>query len=89
MNLCAQDFSEKPKGDALEAMKVDTSVLGALHNQIWLAPAAKPSMHRMLAWQESHNESCPGPYCAVTACISPLCSKLCCACRQDHSACMC
>ena len=24
-----QDFSEKPKGDALEAMKVDTSVLGA------------------------------------------------------------
>jgi hypothetical protein len=25
---CAQDFAEKPKGDALESMKVDTTVLG-------------------------------------------------------------
>ncbi len=25
---CVQDFAEKPKGDALEAMKVDTTVLG-------------------------------------------------------------
>ena len=24
----AQSFSEKPKGDALEAMKVDTTILG-------------------------------------------------------------
>ena len=28
--LCSgQDFSEKPKGDALEEMKVDTTLLGA------------------------------------------------------------
>ena len=26
----AQDFAEKPKGDALKAMQVDTTVLGAL-----------------------------------------------------------
>ncbi len=25
-----QDFAEKPKGDALKAMQVDTTVLGAL-----------------------------------------------------------
>ena len=26
-----QDFAEKPKGDALEKMKVDTTVLGKAH----------------------------------------------------------
>ena len=30
-----QDFAEKPKGDALEKMKVDTTVLGMPHLQIW------------------------------------------------------
>ena len=29
-NACMQDFAEKPKGDALKAMQVDTTVLGAL-----------------------------------------------------------
>lgn len=28
--MCIQDFAEKPKGDALEAMKVDTTVLGKI-----------------------------------------------------------
>lgn len=33
--LCSgQDFSEKPKGDALEEMKVDTTLLGACQCQM-------------------------------------------------------
>ena len=35
----AQDFSEKPKGDALEKMKVDTTLLGGgpprTHRELW------------------------------------------------------
>lgn len=33
---CAQDFAEKPKGDALESMKVDTTVLGEHGRQMLL-----------------------------------------------------
>ena len=36
--MCApQDFSEKPKGDALEQMKVDTTLLGACLPQTYSA----------------------------------------------------
>ena len=49
---CAQDFAEKPKGDALEAMKVDTTVLGEQ------ADFSSPSLDDCVQWRSSQRQSC-------------------------------
>ena len=49
---CAQDFAEKPKGDALEAMKVDTTVLGEQ------ADFSSPSLDDWVQWRSLQRRSC-------------------------------
>ena len=70
--MCAaQDFSEKPKGDALEVMKVDTTLLGG----------------RLPLGAQCAQSSRPGFYqaCASNGCWKP--SVVCMPCvRSAHSA---
>ena len=44
--MCSQDFAEKPQGDALRAMQVDTTKLG-LDAERWASQYCRP--HLVLA----------------------------------------